>query len=495
MEIAYYYPSKVEHWIHLPMEQFIGLNADKEHNYILGITPEEPKNSTYCYFNVWIEKTMVNETTQTTVFYAKTYSCFKVRNNYEKPLAPFYFDLIEKATHDFALQFHQRTQKTNLTSHKIRKPRLTELIEDIEKTIDIWDRTARNRVFLIPPKWQINFRDLPDIPAPKKWIKGSYTTIEQDISFKLLHRQPITLEEGKIFEELTTFYSELDNKLIELNYKSFTAEEFENFKNYIFYAFNYTAYMTNKLGVSQTYRLIVNESVKGTNESVFCVNNLKYPSLKKVKELNKYNRANTPATNMFYSSENIDTTLKETRPPRNRLVTVGIWKPKDINKELVSFPISHSDTAIHINDGVRKATHAFEEQAKFNSSLFMTYMRYYFKLLGREFTKMTSHHYEYLISALFAERIFAPDAETKREYTYDCIVYPSVGNGFITENLAIRPSTLDNDFRLIEAIEFEVEEDYYDKEYIPQDPENISLAKIKNVKRTTQVSDNGEIRW
>ena len=80
----------------------------------------------YLYFchvlSVWIEKIMKNETTNTVVFYSKTYSCFKVKNNYQKPTSEFYFTLIEKATYEFAKQFHQRTQNTNISHHKIQKP-------------------------------------------------------------------------------------------------------------------------------------------------------------------------------------------------------------------------------------------------------------------------------------------------------------------------------------------------------------------------------------
>lgn len=495
MQINKRYPIKVEHWVHLPYDKFMGLLSDNGYNYIFGITPEDPNDKQCCYFNIWIEKKIVNETTKTVVFYAKTYSGFKVRNKFQKPTPELFFELIENATQDFALQFHYRTQNTNLSHHKIRKPQFGELRGDIEKTIDIWDKTIKNRVFETPPNWQTNFRDLPEIPEPKKWVKGSYTTPEQDISFKLLNKQPITQEEEKIFIALTSYYNELDEKLKTLNYQTFSEEDFENFKNYIFYAFNYLALVSNKLTVFQTYRLIVNEWVTGKNEPITDINFLKYPSLDKVKELNKYNRANTPLTNSFYSAENIDTALKEIRPPTNKLVTVGVWKPKDINKKLLGFPILHSDEAFKVNQGVQKATKAFEEHSNYNSSLFMNYMRYYFKVLGREYTKKVSHHYEYLISALFSERIFAQHEKESNDFKYDCIVYPSVGNDYITENLAILPNTLDNDFKLTKVIEFEVDEAYYDRKYVLQHPEVITLAKIKNYRATIQILDTGEIKW
>lgn len=502
MKIVIEYPLQIEYWTHLPIDKFMGHIADNGYNYILGITPEDRNEPECCYFNVWVEMKMTNDTTSTVVFYAKTYSCFKVKNDYQKPTAQFYFNLIKKATYEFALQFNKRTQNTNLFHHKIQKPPFLQFKNEIEKTIEIWDRTARNSIFITPPNWQINFQNLPEIPDPKKWVKDSYTTIEQDISFKLLHKKPITPDEEKIFIELTSFYKELDTKLKILDYEFFTCDDFENFKNYIFYAFNYMPLITNDLTVFSTYRLVVNESVTEKNVSITNIEFLQYPSIQKVKDINKYNRANTPDTNVFYSAGSIDTALKEIRPPLNKLVTVGVWKQKNVNKKLISYPISHSQEAIKINKNVQDATRAFEETAKHNSELFMEYMRYYFKILGHEFSKKvdynkSNYHYEYLISALFSERIFAEHQEMNDEknFKFDCIIYPSVGNDYLTENVAILPTTLDNDFYLAEVQEFEIEESYYDIKSHNLYPEIVTLAKIKNFRETKLIRQNGLIEW
>ena len=502
MQIVTEFPIQIEHWTHLPLDKFMGVISDSGYNYILGITPEDPNDPECCYFNVWIEKTMKNETTNTIVFYSKTYSCFKVKNNYQKPTSEFYFTLIEKATYKFATQFHQRTQNTNISHHKIQKPPFLQFKEEIEKTIEIWDRTARNRIFLTPPNWQATFRDLPEIPEHKKWVKGSYTTLEQDISFKLLHKRPITSAEEKIFIELTSYYKELEEKLKVIEYDTFTDSDFENFKNYIFYAFNYLPLITNGLTVFSTYRLVVNEYVTKKNESITNIEFLRYPTIEKVKESNKYNRANTPNTNVFYSAGSIDTALKEIRPPKNKLVTVGIWKQKDINKKLISYPISHSEEAIKVNESVQAATKAFEETAKHNSALFMEYMRRYFKILGYEFSKKVdygkaNYHYKYLISALFSESIFSQHQEINDEknFKFDCIIYPSVGNDHLTENVAIIPSTLDNEFYLADAYEFEIIEQYYDDKNGNLDPEKITLAKFKNFRKVKTIRQDGQIEW
>lgn len=495
MDIVEKYPIQIDHWIHKPIQAFMGLLSDNGYSYILGITPEDPTDEEIIYFNVWVEKTIKNETTNETVFFAKTYSAFKVRNKSIKPTTSFFFDLIDKATFDFAQIFHQQTRETNLSHHRIAKPNIEHFKDDIDKAIDIWDKEIRNSSVKEKPNWQTNFRGLPTIPESKKWRKDSHSTLEQDIAFKLMDGKPISENEEKLFVELASFYQLLDEKLRELDYKTFTPEDFENFKNYIFYAFNYVALLTNDLTIVQTYRLVVNEYVTGKNEQITDINFLKYPKLDIVKDLKKFNRSNTPNSTVFYCAENIDTALKEIKPPLNKLVTVGVWKPKNPEKSLISFPILHSDDALNVSEGVQKATKAFEEYGNFNSSLFKNFMRYYFKLFGREFTKRVNHHYEYYISALFSEQVFQRKRDIDKAFQYDCIIYPSVGNDFMTENLAIHPDTLDNDFKLTEVFEFEVEEAYYDKKYTLKHPNTISLAKVKNVRGTNKIRDNGNIEW
>ena len=344
------------------------------------------------------------------------------------------------------------------------------------------------------PNWQTKFRNLPEIPKNKRWDEEGRKTIEQVIVAKLLNREQVSNEEEKIFSELTAFYSDLNLRLITLDYNTFETKDFEDFKNYIFYAFNYNALITNELKIPQTYRLVVNEDVTGQNKRITNTDFLKYPKLDIVKNINKFNRANTPNTHIFYSTENIDTALKEIRPPENKLITVGVWKPKT-DKIFISFPISHSKTAIQENESVAKAKGEFEANSNSSNTLLSNYMRYYFQLFGREFTKKIEHHYEYQITALFSERILNKKEEPNPEFRYECIIYPSVGNGYITDNVAILPSVIDNDFYLDKIIEFEVEKEFYDKQYVLSDPENITLAKIKNGYVTNKIVNGRNIIW
>ena len=80
-----------------------------------------------------------------------------------------------------------------------------------------------------------------------------------------------------------------------------------------------------------------------------------------------------------------------------------------------------------------------------------------------------------------SERVLSVRNDPNKSFNFDCIIYPSVGNNFVTDNFAIHPDTIDKKFRLYKIIEFEIEETYYEKEYKINHPEIITLAKVKNV--------------
>lgn len=347
---------------------------------------------------------------------------------------------------------------------------------------------------MIKPNWQLNFRDLPVIPNLKRWNNKTHFTIEQTISFKLLQNKKITDIEEKEFVTLFRFYEDLDERLQNLDYSSFTQRDFENFRNYINYAFNYIPLLSNKLTIFHTYRLVVNEWVSKENKRLGNIKHLKYPPIDIVNNINRFNRASTPDTTVLYTAENIDTALKEIKPPKNKIITVAMWKTKT-QKEIISYPVSHSEKAIKHNLGIQKATLAFEEYGELNSKLFVEWSKHYFKLLGREFTKPVTHHYEYLISSVFSERILEIRNDPNPSFNYDCIIYPSVGNDFLTDNLAVHPDALEKEFGIFQIMEFEIEETYYEKKYVRNHPELITLAKIKNQNFAKKILSNGDIVW
>lgn len=345
------------------------------------------------------------------------------------------------------------------------------------------------------PNWQIKFKNLPKIPDAKIWDKNSNETLEQRIGKKIWINGIVSPDDEKVLADLESFYEKLLKELPNINYESFNEEDIRNFKNYIFYAFNFIVLISNQIKLLKSFRLIVNEWVTSKNESITHTDFLKYPPLSIVKKHGKYNRANTPNSNVLYTSENINTTLLELKPPLNKKLTIGIWKQKDLSKTLVSYPLSHSDEAIDYSESLSNSTFAFEEIAKKNNSKLINIWRYYLRFLGREFTKPVKNHLEYLISSNIAERILSIRNDPNTNFNMDLIIYPSVSNKYKTQNYAIHPKTVDEKFELESLLEFEIDEEHYDYEDQFDDPFLVTVAKVKNIKHPKNILNDGTILW
>ena len=342
------------------------------------------------------------------------------------------------------------------------------------------------------PNWQLRFKDLPEIPNSKRWISGKRETLEQTISKKLLFGETLSETEKNVMLELTLFYGILYKSLEDIDYTNFTTKDFENFKNYIFYAFNYTVILKNNVEIIQLYRVVINENIIGSKKSITKKGFLTYPPIHIVKKINKYNRANTPNTTLFYGSETIDTSLNEIKPKVGDIVTVGTWVPTR-KCEFISFPISHSEPGFGINLNSTNAMKAVLEFKQKNDKMLTDFMEPYFYILGQEFSKPIKHHYEYLISSLFAESIFDNPQNKNTRFDIECIIYPSVGNKFKTSNVAVRKDVFRHNFELKNVKEFEITETHYDRQQSILTDE-IKLVEFKNFKETSNINGN-DIIW
>lgn len=490
MEVLKQYPTNIEEWKHEDFEKFLG-STTRHMNYELGLSYPDMSDSSF-YFNAKVRLTYIHEYNGI-VFSGLTSTIFKLPIERDAPTIEFLFELVNKAAYEFAKIFHERKEKTNLLAHKIPIPVFSDLREVLQKSVDKWDAPAKEfkeeygeRIY--------RFKNLPELPEPKIYNNSAHTR-EQIISQKLFTGQNVTEAERSIFRDLALFYEALNKQLEYLDYRSFSSDEVRDFKNYMLYVFNFTVFVTNELTIYQVYRMIVNKDVTNENVTITDTKYLKYPPLAVVKKNGKYNRANTDKTTVFYAAENIDTALKEVRPPENTLVTVGVWKPKS-ERTFLSYPIVHNERAINRNPEVSEAFNTIQKQVLTDKDpLVIDYMHYYLKLLSNEYSKLVDHHYEYIISATFSEQIFKKD-NGQPDFTYDCIIYPSVGNDLQTRNLAFRAEVVDEYFVLEKVIEFEVTEAFYDRTPVPnKPPEFISLANVKNYRETRDISPTGEIKW
>lgn len=344
------------------------------------------------------------------------------------------------------------------------------------------------------PKWQKTFRDLPEIPKSKLWLPNGKGTLEHIISQKLFLNQEITENEKDIMLELSLFYGMLYKSLQDLDYSNFKDKDFENFKNYIFYAFNYILLFKNNLTIYRLYRVVINENVSGSKNSLSKKGFLTYPPEHLVKKLNKYNRANTPNTTIFYGSETVDTALNEIKPKIGDVITIGEWKPLNPNIEFNSYPISHSEKSYGVNAHSTDALNAFYKLEITQNKILKDFLEPYLHILGYEFSKPIKHNYEYYLSAIFSEKILEKSESRIDRFKMECIIYPSVGNKFLNSNIAMRKDIFRHRFQLTKVIEFEVTETNFDNIQNQQDTETINLVKYKNYKETKNIQEN-RIIW
>ncbi|MCO5948668.1 hypothetical protein [Mucilaginibacter flavidus] len=486
------HPTRILEWKHESFEKFLG-SFQSDIHFELGITKPDIFNSTF-HFSVKVIMTYRHQSNGE-IFKAITESNFEISYHHDAPTVEFLFGLIDNATFEFAKIFDSKIQGTNLVYHKVTKPSLTNLRESLQQVIDYWDGPAK-KFKESGGERLTQFKNLPVIPEFKIY-NGNNVTMEQKILRKLETGQEVSIEEREMFEALGKFYDDLNTQLSVLDYKTFTPKDIQDFRNYIHYAFNSNCLITNQATITgDLFRLVVNESVTGKNETITDVKFLTYPPLEILKKKNRYNRASTCNSTLLYLTETIDTALKEIRPAENKIVTISVWAPKR-TRTFTQYPIEHSEHAAKVNPQVAQGLQALKLLNDGQDPLLARYMSNYFNLLAREYSKSVAdeNHFEYMLSAILSDNIFEFD-DNNPDFNYDCISYPSVGNSFFTRNLAVKPNIADTEFKIIRVIEFEVIKAHYGR--TPVQSLNtccISVAEIKNYRETWNIADTGQIIW
>lgn len=478
----------INQWHQEPDERFLGRNKPE---FVYGFNLSRPTFETGLLFQVGIYHTYTNSINGV-VFLSDTVFSFKMQES-DTPIDPVHlFPMVDSATFAYAKLFSERTRLTSLRYHQIAKPKLEETLPILKATVDAWEEPMR--VFKASGRENLlQFRDLPEIPYAKRFQPGVHHTAEQFISHKLHFNQTVTPEELTTFEGLGRFYHDLDQKLKDLDYASFSVQDELAFKNYILYSFRSTVLLSRDINIDRMYRLVTNADITRTNDAITSVDLLTYPPLEIVRARNVYNRGSTPASTVFYGAQTIDTALKEIKPGIGQRVTIGVWVPI-IKRSFIGYPIIHEEATIDANPEIRNARENVREMEAAYQPALLKFIHYYINLLAREYAKPVRDKREYILSALFSEQIFEVN-DVNTSFNFDCILYPSVGNAYKTFNFAIKPEVIDKAFKLEKVIQFIIQETFYDREPITgQDTENITLANITEYQVSFDIQNN-KINW
>ena len=357
-----------------------------------------------------------------------------------------------------------------------------------------------------------------------------------ELILRIANNKSITSEEEKRFDKLCQVNQHFINMYKEVKLSRLEGSSWDYWCE-LHRDFVSSTVMFFKVGLKfpYLYRLVVNESLpENSNQRIYDARFLKYPPLEIVKKINRYGRANTPDTNMFYATENIDGALRELRPKKGSLVTIGKWKCRQ--KYIFVFPIAGIEEATVLN---RKQQDNYAVLmgtiARMNPQL-ARYLKPIVRFYAQEFAKVVDHsdehyHKAYLYTAQFTKYILSsqtgrpvpitlvddPDQEfdplvhiarqfeknlpaTPSDAELDGITYPSVENLYSLENVALKPSSLDNKYYLESAYEFQVTNERYDI----TNPTNNYYGQLDELKiqcidhtpiQTSRTINDSEINW
>lgn len=326
--------------------------------------------------------------------------------------------------------------------------------------------------------------NLPEIPNSKLYIEEM--TPEQMAIDKCSTGQRLTEADILTLKESIDFYKLVFQKLKEIDLSSITKYQVEELKIYLKSVFNFVLTISNNIHFELLFRVsFVRESFlekgKVRNPSF-----LGYPPLDLVKEKGVYNRANSNEKTAFYASFYENVALRETKPAKGENIIISIWKNIS-GKPFSSYPISNSSVK---NRGVQEATLALNKSKETNHPLFAEIMDLVLGFLASEFVKdgeiKSPFKYEYLYSAFFADQILSPRIENEMIPDTDFIIYPSVAWKHEQENVVLPPVVVNKKLKLIKAIEYFVEETFYEKNLLKDE----MPAKLKFIREATWFEPN-----
>ena len=286
----------------------------------------------------------------------------------------------------------------------------------------------------------------PNIPKAKTY--GELTTPEQDITFKLVNVQAISKEEEEVLREAIAFYKEAYPYLKLINLSELSENDAAELKQFLKIVFNMEIHVQNKIRFEDVYRVsFVKEAFLEKNK-IRSLQFLMHPPLAITKQGGVFGRANSSDSTLFYCAFHPGVALLETKPKIGDRIIIAHWK-HDANEPFVTYPITNNKSID--NEGLVKATNAFQDRMQFNHPLFAEILDLLLEFISSEFVKdsqvVSPKKYEYLLSSFFAEKIlensFKPVPHpTEPLNHYDALIYPSIANHYETENLAIVPGSV-----------------------------------------------------
>lgn len=219
-------------------------------------------------------------------------------------------------------------------------------------------------------------------------------------------------------------------------------------ENLVFEVFNNILSIHTNLVVKEKIkpliRLTINENVINKNERIYSVSQLKYPPEKYVK---KYGRCNIPNQSIFYGTIHELIAINELKPKKGQIITITTWELKE-DEELIYCPIflKQPNNALIKNQETKNFESMYEQHIKALHKEQQIINKKILEFITERFsaTVDNKYHYNYIFSAIYSNYML-----NKFQDGYiDAIYYPGIKNDFCFENYAIKPTSLENKFKL-----------------------------------------------
>jgi len=222
-------------------------------------------------------------------------------------------------------------------------------------------------------------------------------------------------------------------------------------------------------------RITVNKRVlDGENSRIA---ETKWLGCKPAKKVDSYGRMNLIGQSMLYGTFSVPTAVNELQPEIGDLVTLSEWTLKHPNTELIVYPIfwnmRQDKGYFQILNQYRKFIARFEKDIQ---GIFDTQMQFIADVMSKRISRENNN--TYVFTASIANRILYIEMNGETE----AIIYPSVKDTCKMDNIAIKPVSFDEKYKLKSVREYQIQV-------------NSDELKMNLVTGQSSIFENGQIIW
>lgn len=303
----------------------------------------------------------------------------------------------------------------------------------------------------------------PKIPS-YKLFNGNSKTPEQLIMEKIMKGGKIEKLDELILKEVIVYYTEVIDYLKTIPLDNIDIEDAKEIISNLRQIFNQNLIVSNDIGFDIVNRVTVIEPL--FLEKDCKVHNPKWliePTIEVVKKKNLLNRCRTFDQTLFYAAFKPEVAIIERKPEVTKHIIVSTWH-NHLNRTYDTYIIPNANVN---NDNTTKANKVYKSYISnlhpLVQDLYNLITHFQSQEITKEVSKVNKGGFEYLFSSVFSGDAVYRKAHDPSINNPEMVLYPSVACKHREENIAMVPFAA-RSLKLIEAVELEVVNTYYEKE-------------------------------